>query len=97
MELNTCTLETCDEPRAETSRAAREAFRRNMDWLQHHWGDVLPAARGRYVAVAGQEAFVADTLMEAAEWARARHPQDPGPVLEFVLASEGSRIYASSW
>jgi hypothetical protein len=46
-------------------RAQLERFKRNSDWLQSHWADLLPQARGKHLAVAGQEAFIADTPEEA--------------------------------
>src|SRR6266542_5369431 len=48
-----------------------ERAKRNSDWLQSHWDDVLPQARGKFLAVAGQEAFIADSSREAAAMARA--------------------------
>src|SRR5205823_2255190 len=68
-------LESNDGPvHAAAVRAHRERTRRNSDWLSAHWGELLPAARGRHVAVAGQQAFVADTPEEAWAMARAAHP-----------------------
>ena len=51
-------------------KAQDERGKRSSDWLQAHWADLLPQARGKFVAVAGQEAFIADTHEEA--WAMAR-------------------------
>jgi hypothetical protein len=42
--------------RAQLARA-----RRNLEWLESHWDSLLPEARGKHLAVAGQEAFVANT------------------------------------
>ena len=50
------------------ARAQDERHRRNSDWLQTHWGDVLPQARGKFLAVAGQEPFIADTPEAAWAW-----------------------------
>jgi hypothetical protein len=43
------------------ARAQDEGHCRNSDWLQTYWADVLPQARGEFLAVAGQEPFIADT------------------------------------
>jgi hypothetical protein len=43
------------------ARAQDERHRRNSDWLQRHWAVVLPQARGKFLAVAGQEPCIADT------------------------------------
>src|SRR5580704_16659692 len=73
---------------AERTRLRFEQAKRNSDWLQAHWNDILPAARSKYVAVAGQEAFVADTHAEA--WARCQkaHPEDLGAISQFVPPAE---------
>lgn len=47
---------------------------RNDDWLKAHWPEIVPRARGRFLAVAGQEAFIADTPEEAWAMAMAAHP-----------------------
>jgi hypothetical protein len=67
----------------------------NGDWLQAHWADVLPRARGRHLAIAGQEPFVADTAEEAWAMAMAAHPDDDGALLQYVRPERGPRIYAN--
>ena len=69
-------------------------YRRNSDWLESHWGDLLPQARGKFIAVAGQEAFIANTPEEAWAWAEAKHPDDDAPLVQYVIAEKGPRIYA---
>ena len=68
-------------------------FRRNADWLESHWSQVTPQAFGKFVAVAAQEAFIADTSADAYAWARAAHPEDHGPLVEYVLPPNGPRVY----
>ena len=69
--------------------------KRNGDWLQAHWADVLPQARGKFLAVAAQEAHVADTPEEA--WAAATHPEDDGALVQYVPQEGGPRIYGNRW
>jgi hypothetical protein len=71
-----------------------EAGRRNSAWLEAHWADLLPDARGKFVAVAGQEAFVADSPEEAIALAKEAHPDDPGRLIRYVIPEQGWRIYA---
>lgn len=78
--------------RAESQHAQ---FRRNAEWLDSHWKDLTPQAFGKFVAVAGQEAFIAATSAEGYVWARAAHPEDHGPLVEYVLPPNGPRIYAN--
>ena len=76
------------------ARAQDERHRRNSDWLQTHWADVLPQARGKFLAVAEQEAFIADTPAEAWAWVDAVHPEDNGAFVRYIRPEEGPRIYA---
>jgi hypothetical protein len=74
--------------------AGHEKATRNGEWLQSHWPDLLPQALGKFVAVAGQEAFIADTPQEAWAKANAAHPEDEGAICQYVRPERGPRIYA---
>jgi len=76
------------------ARAQDERFKRNSDWLQAHWPDLLPQALGKHLVVAGQEAFVAETSAEAWAMAQAAHPDDDGSFCQYVLPHRGPRIYS---
>jgi hypothetical protein len=86
--------EVTDPEEIARHQRVAEAGRRNSAWLEAHWGDLLPAARGKFVAVAGQEAFVADTPEEAIALAKVAHPDDPGRLIQYVIPERGWRIYA---
>jgi hypothetical protein len=90
------TIEAVGDP-AEIARfhAQDERARRNSEWLQSHWAELLPGARGRFLAVAGQEAFLADTPDEAWALARAAHPEDDGVIEQYVRPERGPRLYAN--
>src|SRR5438067_1651950 len=89
--------EVTDPAEIARSRAQDERGKRNSDWLQAHWADVLPRARDKFLAIAGQEAFIADTPEEARAMARAAHPEDDGMFGLYVPPLGGPRIYASRW
>src|SRR3954447_21684348 len=74
--------------------ARMERSRRNSQWLQAHWGDLLPQAVGKYVAVAGEEAFIADTPQEAWAMAKRAHPEDDSTTIHYVNPHRGPKIYA---
>lgn len=76
-------------------QARDEQARRNSTWLQAHWSDLLPQARGKFLVVAGQEAFVAPTMEEAWAQARAAHPEEEGALGQYVRPERGPRIYAN--
>jgi hypothetical protein len=85
--------EVTDPTEIARCRVQDERARRNSDWLQAHWGDVLPRARGRFLAVAGQEAFLADTPEDAWGQARTAHPEDDGAISQYVPEDGAPRIY----
>jgi hypothetical protein len=60
--------EVTDPNEIARAQAQDQRHRRNEKWLETHWADVLPRARGKFLAVAGQEAFIADTPAEAWAW-----------------------------
>jgi len=86
--------EVTDPEEIERSRAQFARAKLNSDWLQANWPDLLPAALGKFVAVAGQEAFIADTAEEAWALATAAHPEDNGAIDQYVRPERGPWIYA---
>ncbi len=89
-------IELVNDP-AESAQLASiyEQLRLNADWLETHWPDLVPRALGKLIAVAGQEAFVADSAKEAWEWAETQHANDLGTLVEYVLPAGGPRFYAN--
>jgi hypothetical protein len=93
--MNPATMEIETDPEElALSHAVHQRAKLNSDWLQSHWADILPEARGKILVVAGQEAFVADTHAEAWAKARAAHPEDEGAISQYVPFARGPRIYA---
>lgn len=90
------TLEVIEGTEEERARnvARKQAFWANMDWLSSHWDTLLPGARGKWVAVANQTAFVAETPDEARVWIAAQQPVDPGAVLKHVTRHKEVRTRA---
>ncbi len=78
--------EPSDPREVERFRRQDEQSRRNAAWVDAHWAELLPRARGKFLAISGQEAFIADTAEEAWSLARAAHPNDAGVLVQFVRA-----------
>jgi hypothetical protein len=76
-------------------RAQDAKAKRNSAWLQAHWSQLLPGAQGKFLAVAGEQAYLGDTAEEAWRQAKAAHPEDDGALLQFVRAGRGPRFYAN--
>jgi hypothetical protein len=92
----TLVLEENNDPiEFEKARLQHDRATRNSLWLADHWPDLLPAVRGKYVAVAGQEAFVADTWAEAWALAKTAHPEDDGAIMQYVRKNTHPRIYGN--
>src|SRR5258708_8166865 len=53
--------EISDPAEIARCRAQHERAQRNTEWLEAHWPDLLPQARGNFLAVAGQQALLAAT------------------------------------
>ena len=83
-------LEEVNDPaEAARLRAHLEAFRRNSDWLENHWADLLPQVRGKHLAIAAQEAFSADSPEDAWAWIKSKHPDDIGSFVRYVIPLDG--------
>src|SRR2546425_410359 len=75
-----------------------EQAERNMIWLSEHAAEpeLFTRHRGRYVAAAGGELFVADSGEEVRRLAREKHP-DEMPHVRYIFREKRSRIYACQW
>ncbi len=73
-----------------------EQGRRNLLWFAENAErlGVAEKYRGRYVAVAGGELFVADNSEEARRLANEKYPDDT-PHVRYIFREKRSRIYAS--
>jgi adenosyl cobinamide kinase/adenosyl cobinamide phosphate guanylyltransferase len=89
------TIEEVNDPvELERIRQHRERAQKNWDWVEAHQHELLPHGFGKFLAVAGQEAFLADTLEAALEWVRTNHPEDSGHIVEYLRPPNGPRIYS---
>lgn len=90
-------IEEISDPTLVSQAIARAKRGESNDvWLQAHWDELLPHARGKFVVVAGQEAHVADSVEDAWRWAKAMHPEDDSATVRYVRTEPGPRIYAHS-
>lgn len=84
-----------DDPATRAENLARhQRAMRNGQYLSDHWADVLPQARGKYVAVANEQLFVADTAEEAWAWVRRTAPEGGG-LVEYVRKATGPVNYGN--
>jgi hypothetical protein len=75
-------------------RAWRARADRNAAWLQAHAAEVYPRYRGKFVCIAGEELFVADTADEVLALARTAHPEDDAFFLHYIPREKVARVYA---
>jgi len=96
MEEQKFIIEVVDDPERNARLVERmDQFRKNADWLSSHWSEVLPQANGKFVAVAGQQAFISDDPIEAERRAAAAHPEDRGIYVKYVNPKKGIRLYGN--
>jgi hypothetical protein len=89
-------MEEVTDPKELAKAAAQwERFDRNAAWLQAHVQEIYPRYRGKYICIAGEELFVADTPEEAWALATTAHPQDDGCFLRYIPREKLARIYAN--
>ncbi len=85
-----------DDPVIVAATCAQlERGERNSAWLAEHWAELLPQARGKFVAVAAQTGHIADSAAGAWTWAMTVHPEDNGAIVQYVRPEQGPRIYAN--
>lgn len=82
-----------DSGEIDVLRALDARHQRNSRWLQSHWADFIPSARGKFVAVADEAGFIAETAEEAWAWIGRTHPNDNGAIVRHIREQEGPRIY----
>lgn len=76
--------EATDPEQNARLQAAHAQSQRNLAWMVAHWSELLPRVRGRFLAVAGEEAVIADSDAEARALARAAHPDDQGMFVRHI-------------
>jgi len=89
-----------DDPRPEgwtPPPAQKERYERNLAWFLPRLAEIHAQHQGKWICVAGQELFVADTMEEASALAEAAHPEDDGRLLRLLCPVRGSRIYANQF
>ena len=83
-----------DEAELREAQERHEQFKQNSDWLQANVPEVYSKHRGRFICIAGQELFVADTVQDAIAEATTAHPGDKGWFTRFIPLEKIARIYA---
>ena len=79
--------EVTDPVENERARAHRARANANWEWFWPRVAELAVCNRGRYVCVAGQQAFIADTPVEAVKLAREAHPDDDGRIRYYFRPS----------
>jgi hypothetical protein len=87
--------EITDPDELARADAQDDLFGRNLSWFQEHSEEISALHRGRWICIAGQELFAADTSREAISLARAAHPEDDGRFTYRVPEEKAVRIYAN--
>lgn len=91
---NQLTMEIEADPEVCAETAARlERCWRNLRWLERHAEDAY-SRRGKYICIAGEELFVADSPDEAIRAAKRAHPDDDGRFTLYVPLVKAPRVYA---
>jgi hypothetical protein len=87
-------FEVTDPVHLAEVQARSERFRRNLAWFEAHAEELYRTQRGKYLCIAGQEVFVADTAEVVLALAQAAHPEDDGRFTRYIPRVRTERIYA---
>jgi hypothetical protein len=89
-------FEVTDPAELAAANIRRAFFDRNSAWLQVHIKDVCTdERRGKFLCIAGEEAFIGDTVEDVVQRATAAHPDDQGWFTGYIPREKVPRIYAS--
>lgn len=88
------TVET--DPTINAAAVARhETASRNWDWLAENFRALAKGNEGRYVCVAGQQAFIADDPDEARRLATEAHPTEAAVICHRFLKTDRASTHAN--
>jgi hypothetical protein len=87
--------EITDQKEIVQAQVQHERYQRNLAWLNAHFRDVYTQHRGKFICVAGEELFVADTPEEVIASAKTAHPEDDGRFIRYIYQKKIARIYAN--
>jgi hypothetical protein len=84
-----------DPVASATALAQYDMANRNWAWLRTRLSELGSGNLGRYLCVAGQEPFIADTPEEARKLAKSAHPEDLGIITYRFRTTDRPMIYAN--
>jgi len=94
--MDALVLEEVEDPAVMAQcQAQRERYARNDAVFKARAREFYTSYRGKHLAIAGGELFVADTAEEAIAQARARYPDDTGLLIRYIPREKGFRSYAN--
>ena len=87
--------EVTDEKELAEAQLRREFYDRNFAWFQLNSNKIYRKYRGKCIAVAGEELFVADTMPEVWQLAETKYPKDKGIFAHYIFKEKAIRIYGN--
>lgn len=89
-------FEITDPDELAAAAVRRQYFDRNSVWLQAHIAEFQdPKLAGKFLCIAGEEAFLGDSVEEVTSRAREAHPDDVGFFTGYIPREKVPRIYAN--
>ena len=87
--------EVTDPGELNKARVQDERFERNFAWFQAHAKEIFAQNRGKYIGIAGQRLFIADTPDEIFAETKRAYPEDDGRFIHYIPKEKLARIYAN--
>lgn len=73
-----------------------QKLERNAAWLDAHAGEIYREHRDRFICVAGEELFVAETPEQVLAEAKAKHPDDNGRLVRYIPKQRRTNVASIS-
>ena len=87
--------EVTDPGELNKARVQDEGFERNFAWFRAHANETFAQNRGKYIGIAGQRLFIADTPDEVFAETKRAYPEDDGRFIHYIPKEKLARIYAN--
>jgi hypothetical protein len=90
-ELAEMSLEQPSPEEVAEFRRRSAVYRRNMEWYNAHWSEIVEKYTGQFICVAGGEVFAGADARDVYARAAAKYPEESGVEFGIYLRDDANR------
>ena len=90
-ELATMSEEPFSPEELAEFRRSRATFKRNMEWYNTHWAEIVEKYAGQFICVSGGEVFAGADARDVYARAAAKYPEESGAQFGMYLGDRANR------